>query len=394
MYRLWSIVRTEFQREFSNPAMWIFFLVLPLVFTASVGGQMGGASPANSADAEAIATLTVVCNDTGALVDTLLTLLDEQALHVITATALPETGFGLVIPAGFSDALLAGEGVTVTLRLDASDAQSWAVEEAVRAARAQLWSAVQVVRVGADVAESRGYLVSEAERAAFYESFWLDVETVMARPVLRVKDRGAGARSVTDAEQASAGQIITWVQVTLLGASAVLVNERLSGTLQRLAIAPASGALILGGKLLARLCLGLAQMVLLFVGGAVLFEVGWGQSPLAVTLVSLAFALATTGLGLLLATVVKTPIQAGSINTGLAMMLAALGGAWWPLEITPPLYQQAVHVLPTTWAMRAYTNILVRGVGVEDVLVEIAVLLGFALIFFLVGVWRYERSRI
>ena len=394
MYRLWSIVRTEFQREFSNPAMWIFFLVLPLVFTASVGGQMGGASPANSADAEAIATLMVVCNDTGALVDTLLTLLDEQALHVITATALPETGFGLVIPAGFSDALLAGEGVTVTLRLDASDAQSWAVEEAVRAARAQLWSAVQVVRVGADVAESRGYLVSEAERAAFYESFWLDVETVMARPVLRVKDRGAGARSVTDAEQASAGQIITWVQVTLLGASAVLVNERLSGTLQRLAIAPASGALILGGKLLARLCLGLAQMVLLFVGGAVLFEVGWGQSPLAVTLVSLAFALATTGLGLLLATVVKTPIQAGSINTGLAMMLAALGGAWWPLEITPPLYQQAVHVLPTTWAMRAYTNILVRGVGVEDVLVEIAVLLGFALIFFLVGVWRYERSRI
>jgi ABC-2 type transport system permease protein len=67
------------------------------------------------------------------------------------------------------------------------------------------------------------------------------------------------------------------------------------------------------------------------------------------------------------------------------MLLASLGGAWWPLEVTPPLYQTVVKVLPSTWAMIGFTDIVTRGGGVVDILPEAGILLGFAVLFFGVG---------
>jgi ABC-2 type transport system permease protein len=72
------------------------------------------------------------------------------------------------------------------------------------------------------------------------------------------------------------------------------------------------------------------------------------------------------------------------------MVLAALGGAWWPLEITPKVYQTAVQVLPSTWAMRGFNDVIIRGQNVQGIIVEAGVLLGFALLFFIVGIWRLK----
>jgi len=158
-------------------------------------------------------------------------------------------------------------------------------------------------------------------------------------------------------------------------------------------IMPAGRGRIILGKLAARLALGLLQMVLLFVGGALIFGVHWGEHPLAVAAVSLAFALATSGLGILLSTIVRTPSQAEGIVIGAAMAMSALGGAWYPIELTPAIYRQIVQVLPTTWAMRAYTDLLSRGADLSGVLLEIAVLLGFAGIFITLGAVRFSRYR-
>jgi ABC-2 type transport system permease protein len=195
----------------------------------------------------------------------------------------------------------------------------------------------------------------------------------------------------TAAEQASAGQIVTWVQITLLGAAEVFVSERLGGTLRRLLVAPANRATVLGGKLLARLVLGLVQMSILFLSGTLLFGVNWGQDPLAVAAVSLAFALATVGLGMLVATFVRTRGQASSVVVGLSMALAALGGAWYPLEVTPPLYRQLVQILPSNWAMRAYTDVLVRNATLGEILPHVGVLLLFAAVFIALGILRFGR---
>ena len=139
------------------------------------------------------------------------------------------------------------------------------------------------------------------------------------------------------------------------------------------------------------LSLGVCQMALLLLGGWFLFGVAWGHHPVAVALVSFSFAASTVALGLLLATVARTERQAGSIALTLSLALSTLGGAWWPLEITPPLYQKFALLLPTAWAMRAYTDVLVRDVSVLEVLPTCGVLSGFAVVFVALGAWRFGR---
>jgi ABC-2 type transport system permease protein len=45
---------------------------------------------------------------------------------------------------------------------------------------------------------------------------------------------------------------------------------------------------------------------------------------------------------------------------------------------------------PHAWALAAYQDVLVRGAGLVRVLPGIAALLGFALVFLAVAVWRFR----
>lgn len=396
--RLSAMIRNEFQREFAYPSSIIFFLILPLVFTAAVGAGLGGMTSGDETPQEYQTTIYVESHDAGPLVDSFLDALREVNLTVEPVETLPEEAFGLEIPADFSTRLRASETVTLTLHTLPTSSTSQAVEQYTRAAVGRLGGAALIADMGTKQAQEMDVVVSAAEERAFFD----DVlnKTLKAsedpRAVAEVKwpedvEIAASNAMTTGTEQASAGQLVTWVQITLLAAAEVLVDERLRGTLKRMLATSASRATILGGKLLARLALGVVQMTLLLGGGALIFNVGWGEHPLATAAVSLSFALATVGLGLLVATFVRSRGQANSIVVGLAMTMAALGGAWYPLEITPPLYRQIVKVLPSTWAMQAYTDLLARGATLTDLLPYIGMLLLFAAVFITAGIWRFHQ---
>lgn len=398
MYSVFSIIRMEFLREFSNRSTFIFFLVLPLVFTATIGGQLGEDAGAATSPSQPI--IAVLNEDTHPFSQLLLDVVAANEMTLTPITAVGDEPFILHIPADFSANALNGTPSQLRLQVDSNNSQSLVVQEAVAAAERYGEAVLQQLQATAVASQSQTGPMSQAALSQFYASMVEQLRQMRQTPPVETAVVWAGfaqgqtPRSVTDGEQASAGQMITWVLVTLLGTSAVLVNERVSGTLSRLFIMPTSNLSILSGKLLARFLMGLMQMSLLFLGGLLLFGIDWGKSPFALILVSVTFALAITGLGLLLATFVKNGLQAGSINTGLAMAMAALGGAWWPLEITPTWYQQAMHVLPTTWAMKAYTKILLYGSSVSQLLPELLALTLFGLLFFGLGVWRFRQIRV
>jgi ABC-2 type transport system permease protein len=397
MRKLWALVRTEFLREFSSPVTLIFFLVLPLVFTAAVSAGLSGMG-GDEAPEEVTIPIYVVNEDQGTLSDALLDTLGTTNLAPEAAESLPANAFALQIPADFSAQILEGEPVTLTLQTR-GDRGSPAVEQAVQAAQSRLSGAIDVARIGLEQARAIEDFESPEAEAALFRSLLEDALAAAEDPPAVPQVVWAGGAELedpslamaTNTEQASAGQIVTWVQITLLGAAEVLVDERMRGTLRRLLVVPATRAGILAGKLVSRLLLGLTQIAILLVGGALLFGVDWGRDPIAVAAVSLAFALATVSLGLLVATFVRTRGQASSVVVGLSMALAAMGGAWFPLEVTPPLYRQLVKALPSTWAMQAYTDLLARGSNLGDVLLEVGVLVGFAVVFIVLGLLRFRE---
>ena len=184
--------------------------------------------------------------------------------------------------------------------------------------------------------------------------------------------------------------MITWVFIPLIGISATFAYERQRGTLRRLLTTPTGKGTYLFGTILGNVFWALVQMVILVSFGVFVMKVNWANDPLALFIVLTASALAAAALGTMLGTFVKTESQASGLSIMLGMVMALLGGCWYPIELFPQMVQTAVKVLPTTWAMQGMLDMLLRGQGVAGILPEAGVLLGFAAVFFAIGILRFR----
>jgi ABC-2 type transport system permease protein len=160
--------------------------------------------------------------------------------------------------------------------------------------------------------------------------------------------------------------------------------------MRRLFSAPISKGVYLMGTIAGQLAIALVQMFVLAAFGTWLLGVSWWHAPLATLAMFLAFGLAAVAFGTMLGTFVKTQGQASGLSIALGMSLSLLGGCWYPLELFPSAVQKIVHVLPTTWAMQGMNEIVLRGNGLAAVLPDAAVLLGFAAVFFTIGLLRFK----
>ncbi len=402
MKKIIAIAWNDILIEFSERSTLVFFVILPVVFTLIIGQGLQSAFGSEDPPADPRYVVLVVDEDGSLLAERMVAALEmsEVVRRVVRPLPEAESLFAeqdalalLRLPQGFEAALMAHEPVELSLQLAEGPSSTLAIRQAVNAAVAQVDYALQTAFSSLEAAEARRPFASEAEREAYFREALTLAQELLSEPPVRAEtnqSEKAAIQAASGFEQSSSGQLVTWTLITLLGASEVFVGERLGGTLRRLLVTPSSPGVILTGKILGRLSLGLIQMGLLIGFGTLVLGVGWGNSWAALALVVLSFALAAVALGVLLATIARSRGQASGLTVMLSMLLGALGGAWWPLEVTPPAYQNAVKVLPTTWAMLGFNDVLVRGAGVTAVLPEVGVLLGFALVFFIIGIWRFK----
>lgn len=393
--KLIAIMRKDTMIRFQSRSELLFFLVLPIVFTVIVGRSI------SSDVSDSRVVLPVVDRDGGAQAAALLAELAKsdtvrpEVMSAGEAEALltdKEAGAALIIPAGFSAATAAGDGVEVTLRAAPGSNLGPAVELEVRAAADAVTRPALIARNAAAALDSVAGaepLTGEA-RAAFLERAEAAAAAEVQPSRVEFTTAGEEESDFDMAAHTSAGQLLTWVFIPLLGVSSIFAFERALGTLRRLMITPTRKSTFLLGTIGGQLIAALFQMAILILFGVYVLRVPWGDSPGALALVLVTFALAGLALGTMLGTFVKTEGQAINLSILFGMVMSMLGGAWFPMEIFPTGMQQAVKVLPTTWAMQGLTDLSMRGGGLSDILPEAAVLLGFAVVFFAVGVWRFR----
>jgi ABC-2 type transport system permease protein len=388
--------------RFSSRSEILFFLILPLVFIFLLGGGLQGGG--ESVD-ERIA-LPVVDEDNS---DLSRALLDELATSATVSsepmprseaeTLLAENDVAavLTISAGFEETLLAvneqPSAVTLDLQSAPNNTNALAAEQAVQLAAGNISRPLLIARNSLDAAETIQPFADDTARQSFFSAALEQAREAWAARPSRITVLSAGAEEESNgydqAAQVTTGQLVTWVFIPLLGTSGLLAYERTTGTLRRLLITPTRKGTFLLGMISGQLGLALVQMALLVVFGIVVMKVSWGD-PAALALLLVTFGLASVALGIMLGTFVKTDGQAVNLSIMAGMVMALLGGCWWPLELFPEGLQQAVRVLPTTWAMDGLTTLTMRGGGLEDVALNAAVLVGFAAVFFLVGIWRFR----
>ena len=297
----------------------------------------------------------------------------------------------LVIPPGFQSAALNGQPIDLNLKA-ANDNRSLAVEQDARAIMEQTGGAILAARAAVSEAERIKPFADEQAKQDYFAASLKTAQGLLKNPPARIEATQPQATATVQSgegfAQSSPGQLVTWVMTTLFGVAGFLVYERINGTARRLAVMPMRNSIILSGNFAGRFALGAVQMILMVAFGALVLSVPYGNDPLALAVMLITFGVAGTAFGVMLGTFSRTMSQAGGLSILFAMLFAALGGCWWPLEITPPIYQTLVKVLPSTWAMQGLTDIIVYGKGLSDVWLNAVVLLAFAAIYFAIGVRR------
>ena len=171
-------------------------------------------------------------------------------------------------------------------------------------------------------------------------------------------------------------------------------SERHTGTWRRLLASPVPRWQALIGKLVPYYLISVVQLGFLFGIGAGVFGMTVAGSVPALVVVSLSVSLCSVSFGLLVASFGGTEKQIGSIVPVVLLVMGLVGGCMFPRILMPAAMQRIGHAVPHSWALDAYTDLLVRtGTGFGQVALPIAAITAFAVAFAGFGLWRFRFER-
>ncbi len=317
--------------------LWTF--LMPIVFFFFIGTITGGFGSSGAPGGDLLALDR--SPEAGFLADQLVRRLEQADFRLVPVESLAADSKAprLTIPAAFTDSVIAGHPMTLTLTRRSED----------------LGGSYYKVRVQRAAYAVLGDLIAVAETGGAPDPATLAAMAEAPRP-LKLQVERAGHRKVFPSgfDQAVPGTMVMFTLLVMLTSGAILlVIERKEGLLRRLASSPLSRSGIILGKWGGRLGLGIVQLGFAMGAGTVLFRVDWGPHLPTLILVLVIYASLVAMLGIVLGNLSRSEGQAVGIGVLASNVLAALGGCWWPIEITPQWMQHLALFLPTGWAMDA-----------------------------------------
>jgi len=370
-------------RDRSN-VFWAF--IFPILLILVLGVAFGGSSDPR---------LGVYNGGEGPLADELVTLLEEQPGmqvsefgsrdELVTTAERGEVEAGLVIPDDYDSALRTGAGTTVEL-IARSPEEAQGISTNVGAALTQ-----QSV-----VLRAAGFLQA-AGLAAFSEG--LDIAAEVRADI---SDVGVVVSAVGDPigffslgrfDASAQQQMLLFVFLTSLTASAALIQTRRLGIARRMLSTPTPVRTILIGEGLGRFAVAILQGLFIMLGTLLFFNVDWGD-PLGAAAILVVFSLVGSGAAMLMGSLFENDQQAGGLGVLFGMGLAALGGCMVPLiifEFFAPTLFDIAHITPHAWGLEAFDVLVVEGGNVIDTLPCLGILFGYAVVFYGLAVWRLRK---
>ena len=188
------------------------------------------------------------------------------------------------------------------------------------------------------------------------------------------------------------GYLTMFVFFTAAMGAEALARERQTHTLERLMANGVRRESLIVGKFLAGAFIGVVQVAVMWIVGALAFNIDLGASPVAVIVLSLLMVLASAGFAVLLASFVSNVRTASAAGVLTSLVLAPIGGSWWPLFITPPFMQSLARLTPHGWANDALNRLMLFGAEFTDVVPSMVALVVFAAVFLSLALWRFRLA--
>ena len=169
-----------------------------------------------------------------------------------------------------------------------------------------------------------------------------------------------------------------------------MLLDRQRGLWKRLASSPISKWTLLGSRVASATLIVMLILTVVFAFARVVFGVKLEGSLIGFAGVCAAFGLLTSCYGLLIASIGKTPQGARALSILATLLMVMLSGAWIPSFLFPKWLQDATKVVPARWAMDGLDAMSWRGLPMNEALLPILVLVGFAGLFGTIAALRFR----
>jgi ABC-2 type transport system permease protein len=396
MIRILDIAQKDLTQILRDRKTFMFLLIMPVAFTLFFALAFGGSGQSASDDRLPVGLLD---QDQSALSGELTKVLagstvlrldqtpERSSADLDKLVADEKLAAAVIIPAGYGQSILDGMPLKLAVITDPSRVATLSIQNEILIAVQRLTNAARVAQIAAQTAQDpSAFDAALAAALAAWEN-----------PPVRLDLTAGAAVEAQDANAMSAahsspGMMLQFAIAGLITAATIIVTERKSRSLQRLLTTATSRLHILVGHYLAMVALIFGQFVVLMLFGQFLLHVDYLRIPAATFLVAAAAAACIAALGLLIGVFAKSEEQTIVLVMIPMFVLSGLGGAWMPLEYTGPAFQTIGHASPVAWAMDGFQNIVARGLGFGSVLIPVAVLAGYALLFFALAGWRFRGS--
>ena len=320
----------------------------------------------------------------------------EEAYQAVENKSL---GGFLLFPADFTQGVLMGYGAQLQVVADAEAVNTTAALSGLAQAIAS--------QVGSQQVLSRTAIGLLVEEGLATSGKVPDIERIITEPFADQEDLttdkpfiGIDIEEVGEIKPKSSsnwvipGYLAMFVFFSAALAAEAVVRERQNHTLERLLASSVGRGSILGGIFSGIAAKGLIQIILFWSVGVLAFGTDLGPSPAAVIILSILMVVMSSAFGIMLATLVKTQRSAGSIAVLASLVLAPLGGCWWPLFAFPRWLQVIAKITPHAWAIAGLNKVMLFGAGFSAVIPEILVLTSFAAVFGIIAVYRFRTSAV
>jgi ABC-2 type transport system permease protein len=191
------------------------------------------------------------------------------------------------------------------------------------------------------------------------------------------------------------GLLILSIIMIIFSASAAIVREPETGTLERLKISRLRSVEFLGGISLVQIIIAMLSLVL-----ALLTAIALGYSLVPgslgfILLVSFLTALSMISFSLIVAAMCRSIKEVAIIGTFPLFLLMFFTGAAFPISggklFVIGGYQVMLNdILSPKWAVEALSKVLVRGLEVRETLPDMAAIVVLTILYFVVGTWAFR----
>jgi ABC-2 type transport system permease protein len=181
--------------------------------------------------------------------------------------------------------------------------------------------------------------------------------------------------------------------IAALLTSLTIAREWEMGTMEQLLSTPVRPQEIVLGKMLAYFALGIADMIIAIVVGVTIFRVPMRGSYMFLVCTACVFLVGALCWGILLSAAARTQVlayQLGMLSSFLPAFL--LSGFVFSIENMPVPIQVVTHFFPARYFVTILKGIFLRGVGMEVLWWEVALLLAYAGVVFLVATRRMRQK--